>query len=176
MTYVDLNPVRAGMAETPEDSDYTSIQERIKAIIAVQVTTSKPSENLIPTPAGLMPFIGGEHIEKEQGIPFDIADYLQLTDWTGMAIRNEASAPSSRALPTIHVGNKTGSVPGDIAPILERLNIASDAWLENIRHYGCLYSRAVGTKENIMRYCEGLNQSWICGVRAAQQMYKPIPT
>jgi hypothetical protein len=29
MAYVALNPVRAGIAETPEDSDYTSIQERI---------------------------------------------------------------------------------------------------------------------------------------------------
>jgi hypothetical protein len=28
MAYVDLNPVRAGIAETPESSDYTSIQER----------------------------------------------------------------------------------------------------------------------------------------------------
>ena len=30
MAYVDLNPVRATMAQTPEESDYTSIQERIK--------------------------------------------------------------------------------------------------------------------------------------------------
>jgi len=88
MTYVDLNPVRAGMAKTSEDSDYTSIQERIKIIKKTKEVPSKPSDQLIPTPAGLMPFIGGEHIEKEQGIPFDIADYLQLTDWTGRAVRN----------------------------------------------------------------------------------------
>lgn len=30
MAYVDLNPVRAGIAETPEQSDYTSIQQRIR--------------------------------------------------------------------------------------------------------------------------------------------------
>ena len=30
MAYVDLNPVRAGMADTPETSSYTSIQERLQ--------------------------------------------------------------------------------------------------------------------------------------------------
>jgi hypothetical protein len=30
MVYVDLNPVRAAMAQDLEDSDYTSIQQRIR--------------------------------------------------------------------------------------------------------------------------------------------------
>jgi len=34
LAYVDLNPVRAAIAETPEDSDYTSIQRRIRTLQA----------------------------------------------------------------------------------------------------------------------------------------------
>jgi hypothetical protein len=38
MSYVDLNPIRAGLAKTPEQSDFTSIQERIEAYAKQQKT------------------------------------------------------------------------------------------------------------------------------------------
>ena len=59
IAYVDLNPIRAAMAKTPEESDYTSIQTRIK---------NKQS--------WLLGF------DKED-IPYYLTDYVALVDYTG---------------------------------------------------------------------------------------------
>ena len=58
MAYVDLNPIRAAIAQTPETSDYTSIQERI----------NNKSSTLLN--------LGFE----ENNIPFTLADYCDLVD------------------------------------------------------------------------------------------------
>ncbi len=50
MSYVDLNPIRASLAETPEESDFTSIQERIQAYVEGQRSdTAKQQRTTIST-------------------------------------------------------------------------------------------------------------------------------
>jgi hypothetical protein len=66
MAYVDLNPIRASMAKTPEGSDYTSIQERIRD----------------PEP----PLIAFDETGNE-GLPYRLEDYLDLVDWSGRLVR-----------------------------------------------------------------------------------------
>jgi len=70
MAYVDLNPIRATMARTPEQSDYTSIQERI----------------LQPKDSCLRPFV--EQSDDDSGIPFALKDYLELVDWGGREMKH----------------------------------------------------------------------------------------
>lgn len=70
MAYVDLNPIRAALAKTPEQSDYTSIQERIRY----------PNNSL------LIPF--DDESDDDIGIPFGLKDYLQLVDWGGREIKH----------------------------------------------------------------------------------------
>lgn len=70
MAYVDLNPIRAAMARTPEHSDYTSIQARI----------ANPNE------PSLRPFSG--HSDDREGLPYSFRDYLELVDWSGRAVRS----------------------------------------------------------------------------------------
>src|SRR5690606_19449411 len=44
MVYVDLNPIRAGIANTPESSEFTSIYERIE-FISKQLKPPKQASN-----------------------------------------------------------------------------------------------------------------------------------
>jgi len=67
MAYVDLNPIRAAMAKTPEQSDYTSIQERINH----------------PKTSSLRPLAEGEN----HSLPINLKDYLELVDWGGREVK-----------------------------------------------------------------------------------------
>ena len=68
MTYVDLNPVRAKIAKTPEEAEHTSLKLRIDTLKKHQ-----------PTPIALFPFVGIQ--EQEQGLPFRLIDYIEWVNW-----------------------------------------------------------------------------------------------
>lgn len=78
MAYVDLNPIRANMASTPEQSDFTSIKARLTSLERGETTTQT-----------LANFIGYEHQGKTHGIPFRLSDYIELVDWVGRQIRQD---------------------------------------------------------------------------------------
>ncbi len=81
MTYVDLNPIRAATAKTPEQSAYTSIRERIV--------------DAHDTP--LLRFSN----QSEDGIPFKFKDYLELVDWAGRAIKTNKRGYIPSGMPPI---------------------------------------------------------------------------
>jgi hypothetical protein len=114
MAYVDLNPIRAGLSETPEASDFTSVQDRMMAFAESRSGRNHPASAADATAADLRPkitadvslaergvkssagdptwlgtsaplaaFVGGGGEPTEIGLPFELADYLQLVDWTG---------------------------------------------------------------------------------------------
>ena len=84
LAYVDLNPIRAGMAKTPETSDYTSIQQRINTAQAAH-----SPNHLHQQPKGLLPFAGYPRQDSPKGLPFRLTDYLELVDWTGRILRED---------------------------------------------------------------------------------------
>jgi len=127
MAYVDLNPVRAAIAKTPEQSDYTSIQERI----------------LHPQDSWLRPFAE----QEENGIPFDLQEYLQLVDWGGREIKC----------------NKRGYIPTQAPPILIRLRMDAAPVLDYLSRADQPFFGAVGPVSKLRVFAQSVGRCFIKG-------------
>ncbi|BEE19042.1 transposase [Aeromonas enteropelogenes] len=86
MAYVELNPIRAKLAETPEESDYTSISQRLGRAQTIEL------------PPLLLPFA---QKGEPRSLPYTFSDYLALVDWTGHAIRGDKRGYIPEALSPI---------------------------------------------------------------------------
>ena len=126
MAYVDLNPVRAGIADTPERSNFTSVQKRIAA-----ATVGKQ-------PQFLLRFSGMTTKYMAKGLPFELTSYLTLIDSTGRCIR----------------ADKTGHISNDLAPLLERVNISTENWLKITSKFTTVFHGAVGRPESLKLFCQ----------------------
>jgi REP element-mobilizing transposase RayT len=128
MAYVDLNPIRANMAETPEKSDHTSIKKR-----STDAKKANDPNAMSEQTKGLMPFSGNPREDSPKGLSFRLTDYIELVDWTGRSIRADKRGHISRALP----------------PALERLQIDPKHWLYLSQHFESNFKRLVGTAFDI---------------------------
>ncbi|SJL84727.1 transposase [Vibrio palustris] len=124
IAYVDLNPIRVKIDHTPETSHYTSIKQRIAAAL-------HPEQ-----PHNLLPFIGNPRQHQPKGLPFQLADYIELVDLTGRILRDD----------------KRGHIDVSLTPILQRLNIPSDNWLIITSEFEQHTHIAVGKENNLTRY------------------------
>jgi len=145
LAYVDLNPVRAGMADTPEASEFTSIRQRI-----LQRNTATGSQ-----PVQLLPFAGNPREEMPKGLPFRLDDYLELVDWTGRQVRDD----------------KRGAVAQDLPPILERLAIEPKHWLSMSRHFESRFKGLVGTAYAVKAACRQLGYRRYSGVSQCKALF-----
>ena len=162
MMYVDLNPIRAGICETPEASDFTSIQQRLQAYqekAADNQLTSRPQASAIKTNREssehipLNAFVGG--CNKQKGIPFDEIDYFELTDWTGRAVH-----------PT-----KQGAIPEGQPSLLKRLGMPKESWIETVVSYERHFSDYVGQETSMKRAGALRGVKWLRGLRACQRLF-----
>jgi hypothetical protein len=150
MAYVDLNPVRAGLAQTPEQSEYTSIAERAKRLIQDPNQTEETN-----TPSGLLPFAGYPRQEMPKGLPLRLQDYLELVDWTGRAI----------------LENKRGYIPEDQPPILDRLKIDPQHWLYMTQHFESRFKGLVGMSYSLKAACRKLGYRRTPNLASVRQLF-----
>ncbi|RTE64567.1 transposase [Amphritea opalescens] len=130
MAYVDLNPIRSEMAETPEDSAHTSIKERINpafdlngAILSQQ--EQKTLQHFDYPIKPLAPLKESIKSNAQTDISCCLKDYLELVDNTGRTVQKD----------------KRGAIPLHHPSILERLRLDSQNWLRNATEFEQLYPK-----------------------------------
>ena len=143
MAYVDLNPVRANVAKTPETSNHTSIQYRIRAA------------RVGKTPKRLMPFAGNPQRDRPHGLPFTLSDYLQLVDATSRCIH-----------PTKH-----GKVESNMPHILVRLGIDDEKWLTLTTQFEHCFKHAAGKVVHLEQYAHNQHQQRVHGRKSAMHLF-----
>jgi len=150
MAYVDLNPIRADISDSLENSHYTSIQERIRAADFVSCDPGKNIEEF--QPMNLTKFSSNESIKTEHTIPIPLVSYLELVDVTGRIIRND----------------KPGYIPYHIVPILQKLGINPNGFIKVVKNYSRLFKNASGSLSDLSNYCKIFNKKWSFGIHGAK--------
>jgi REP element-mobilizing transposase RayT len=180
--YVNLNPIRAGKAKTPEESRFTSVYERILAMKRARVaagsasdsngTSREPAECELwickleladrfseagseitgaeLTPDQVNPF-PSRRLTNKGYLPMSEEQYLSLLDWTGRQIRSD----------------KGGSIPAELAPILERLGLDGSKLPEVVSGFARQFHSAVGRVDSMIAFAQRLGRRWVAGVRQA---------
>ena len=143
LAYVDLNPVRAKVADLPEDSDYTSIKSRINA-----AQNNKQ-------PKSLMRFADKPRKHMPKGLPFELETYLKLVDCTGRSIRE----------------NKPGKISENSLPILERLNICTENWLTLTTSFTRSFKNTAGKEQAITTYSNRMKRKRRSSITNSQALF-----
>jgi hypothetical protein len=86
-------------------------------------------------------------------------DYVELLEWTGRCV----------------VEGKQGSIPGAALPVLERMELEVENWVETVERYGSIYCRVAGKVENLKRKALELGQRWVSGQGKSRWVFRRKP-
>jgi REP element-mobilizing transposase RayT len=165
--YIDLNPVAAGIAQTPEESEYTSVKARVDHVVragrtddlkAAQQGTVSGSQaaKRLEDDLWLIPIEDRRRIDSQrEGMleGFTLGKYLVLVEHTGRLLR------TGRA-----------TISAEVSDILERIDSSARAWQARMLRLrgGRLLGRIIAaSKQAIDRAAQQLGVSRLANLKAA---------
>jgi hypothetical protein len=189
MAYVDLNPIRAKLAETPEASDYTAIAERLAELQGRAPRAPEPgtlSRRHVDRVGGAdetanpsSPPEGGNEpprLQKEQRLaalsraplmPFDATGRLATAVPFAFEDYLELVDGTGRVIRE----DKRGFIPSETPAILERLNIDPEQFIRTAGRTLHRFGSAIGTPEHLTERCVCRNVAYLRGIRAARALF-----
>ena len=148
MAYVDLNPVRAGLATTLEKSDFTSIQLRLKTLARQRKHRRKQV-----APPTLAPFDDqdGESSATIR-LPATLETYVELLEWTGR-----------------HVTKKSRrKITGPPPRLLTKHDVAPERWLAALAEHKVGSVSFVGNVSSVEALALKRGKAWLRGLGLAR--------
>lgn len=142
MAYVDLNPIRAKIAKTPETSKHTSIRYRINAGKAAKA------------PKYLFPFVGTSDV-LAKGLPYTLKEYVELVDSTGRTLAR----------------NKKGTIDKNLPAILTRLKIAAPQWHELTTTFEECFNQVVGGENELLIYQQNQKLKHVRNIKNGKRLF-----
>jgi hypothetical protein len=153
---------------------YTSAKQRINSRARDQVRAAGASRTG-PDPRAaerdpdgwLSPvFVGGDAAAKAQRnrtrrasnkgfLSMEQDDYLRVLDWKGRQVRS----------------HKRGATAKDVAPILNRLGVVGDNWIDCVKDFGRWFHRAAGRVAALGEEASRAGKRWLQGKRHCRQAF-----
>ena len=182
MAYVDLNPIRAGITESLDSSDFTSIQERLidqakrskkRNYRQHRLLTRRGAKHLLGRKKGsqqssLKPLSGMQGI-TDQTLPINHQSYFELLETTCKAL-SLRDKDKSRALQLLD----------EKQSILKEVKVGPESWLEVVLHFHRYYGIAAGSEKSLVLFHRSRMKSgvkfkhkdkWIRGTRPAKLLF-----
>lgn len=168
--YIDLNPIRAKIAKTPEESVFTSAWERIQSRQAKEELKERGESGRKKLSSGEAQRLKEESTLDRWLVPIEstrerrglssltLDEYLSILDWTGRELRS----------------GKRGKIPSELCPIMERLKIRAENWTKVTERYGGLFFRVVADARSMEEKASSVGRRWYKGIRAARRLFLAV--
>ncbi|MGR6872656.1 hypothetical protein ACU6U9_10200 [Pseudomonas sp. HK3] len=101
-----------------------------------------------------MVFAGNPKQNMPHGLPFKLTDYLELLDWTGRIIRED----------------KRGAIAKELPPILQRLNISTENWVELTQTIETNFRGFIGKPESLHNSLAHFNRQRRSSVQSSHNL------
>jgi len=183
MAYVDLNPVRAGSAQTLEGASYTSIRARLEeAAAALDAQAQQGEESNAPrrrratgqaardaselgarvrkrmVPSGLAPF--ADQVPRSAAelgaIPMNFVDYVALLEATGRCARRDGSQ---------------GVLDSKATSLLSRLQLDAEHWTRTMASRGLTTRGVLGSVDRLREFARVSGRSRVRGIGYAERAH-----